>query len=282
MKKTPIRTDTLRIIANLNNQLCFFLLMESELISRLEDFGPGIQSAYMTDLFSKNPHAEKIHVRLSQVPTILIENRYSTFGAYFSTTYEIASGFFPKALELLQETTGIDSVKREKEGPESHYRRDLTHRGMIDLPERALGTFSYCRYRRNAFIHQDNLANNNFLDFVKNKGHFLNSAWSTSKGDIDFSKSTIESLSQGETIDMIKLLRISIEDLDAHLCSVVEPLNLIQLIVRQEFSHSAAPINSDVLKQRAKKVISKLMYEYELEVTLVDATTALKSNGWKR
>src|SRR5208282_5361876 len=108
MEKTPIRKQIVDRLIAMNDQLCFFLLIENEFHRRIADFGPGVHDAFTRDVFARSSYAPKINVRIGKLSAFQSANRSFTFGAYFSTSYEIASDFFEVAKELLRRTNSIN------------------------------------------------------------------------------------------------------------------------------------------------------------------------------
>lgn len=262
MNKTSLREVVLSRLAALNDQLCFFLLLEQELIRRLRDFGPGIQGAYTSDVFAQNPYAPKRHVRISQLPFFQASNRSFTFGAYFSTSYEVASEFFELAETLLVDINGIGVQTTRREGPEERYTRILTKAGLpLPAPE-VISTMSYCRYRRNAFIHLGATPIRRYLDLAATDGSALNAYWGNTKDPVNFTEARISALEDAEAIALLKLLRISIEQLDFHLAGILDRDALVEELTRQRFGNETVRMNADIAKRRVRVISSLLKQQF--------------------
>lgn len=272
--KTPLRQPIVRRLEALNDQLQLFLLTEFELLDRLASFAPAVENAFTADVFARNPYAPRIHVRLKEVQRYQAANRQFTFGAYFSTTFEVASNFFPQAIDLLKRTNGvtISSSRKVNEGPEEHFYRVLAA-AHCPLPSDAIrDTFTYCRHRRNGFIHLASTPSSSFVAFTSAHGNALNTHWGTTRDALDFGIPAAGQFSESDTIALIKLLRISVLKLDDHLASIVQEAGAVAYCAQREFGDQPVRINADVARQRARKLkgVVKRDFGFEPSETMLE------------
>jgi hypothetical protein len=262
MNKTPVKGVVLSRLTALNDQLCFFLLLEEELIRRLDDFGPGVQSAFTSDVFARNPYAPKIHVRISQLESFQTSNRAFTFGAYFSTSYEVASEFFDLAESLLIRVSNVEVLKSRKEGPEDRYNRVVANAGLLQPPVEIISTLAYCRYRRNSFIHLGSVPVPRYLKLSSTRGPLLNSYWGATRLPVDFTEARISPLGDEETIALLKVLRISVERLDMHLAGILDRHAVLVDLTLQRFGKEAVRMNTEVARRRVRMIASLLKLQF--------------------
>lgn len=265
--RTPIRKAIAKGIEALNDQLQFFLLTEFELLDRLANFTPAIESAFTSDVFARNPYAPRIHVRLKEMKRHQTANRQFTFGAYFSTAFEVASTFFSRATDLLKETNRvtINAPRIRNEGPESHYHRSLSMSGFSAPPDEIRDTFTYCRYRRNGIIHLAKAASPSFASFISAQGSALNAYWGSTRGAVDFSVPAVSWLSESDVLTLIKLLRISVIELDEHLASIVQAAGAVTYSAQSEFGQESVRMNADVARQRVKRLRATVKRDFGFE-----------------
>lgn len=279
MNKTPVRQQVISRLTALNDQLCFFLLLEEELTRRLADFGPGVQSSYTSDVFAQSSYAPKLHVTLGKLPEFQANNRSFTFGAYFSTSYEVASDFFDLATQLLSRANGVSPSKPQNDGPEDAYIRTLAGASLPSPSLNLIRTLSYCRHRRNAFIHTGTTVRPAYAALVSTHGANLNQFWGTTCEPVDFTNGTAAPLQEHETITLIKLLRVSIEALDAHLASVLNKSSVLRMLAEAQFANRPTRVNNDVVKDRSKTLAAVLKSDYGAEAAEDEIETLVRQIG---
>lgn len=262
MNKTPICDQVISRLIALNDQLCFFLLLENELKRRLADFGPGIQHAFTTEVFAQNPYAPKIHVCLGELTAFQAANRSFTFGAYFSTSYEVGSEFFGLATDLLVRVNGITSQRPQREGPEETYRRTISVAGLPAPPEELISTMSYIRHRRNSFIHLVAVPSDTFSALASTSGPAMNRYWDQTRDSVNFAVAHVGPIEEAEAIALIKLIRIVVQDLDQHLASIVSREGVLAELAEQKFAHRPQRMNSDVAAERRRALAAALLHAY--------------------
>lgn len=262
MKMTPIRREIVKSLTGLNDQLCFFLFLEYELIRRLSDFGPAVEDAFVTDVFSQNTKAVRIHVRLREIHQFQAEHRSLTLLSYFSTSYEVASKFFSSAAELLCVANGLSCNEQFTSEPERKYVSWLQEVSAT-LPQPVLSdTMTYCRYRRNAHIHRHEVPSVSYSAFVASSGANLNSHWRGTRESLDFTIPSVGPITEDHSIVLIKLMRIVVEDLDRHLASTLIPVGVGRLVAEELFSKCRTRMNSDVALKRARRLAHELKVGY--------------------
>jgi hypothetical protein len=266
MPKTPLQDPAVARLAALNDQLCVFLLLEHQLLDRLKDFSPSISSNYTAEVFARNPYAPRIHVTLDKLPHFQLENRALTFAAYFSLSYEVASGYFEDAEELLKALLGppAQPIGSVNGGPEDRYRVVVQRYGLAPPPRQFLETMSYLRYRRNAFAHLGASPRQVFVDFVGSNGAALNADWSGRASPIDFTIATVASLAEDETISSLKLFRETVQGIDEHLGSQLPVSNVVEGIAATEFDTKPSRINSGVIVARKGTIAARLQRDFGL------------------
>jgi hypothetical protein len=279
LNKTPIRKRIVERLASLNDQLCFFLMLEAELTKRLTDFGPNVQGAYTSDMFRQNIYAPKIHVKIGDLPAFQQANRTFTFGAYFSTSYEVAADFFGLALNFLRQANHITVSRLIREGPEETFARTVSAAKLNAPPPALLRTFSYARHRRNSIIHIASSVSPGFSKVANDFGSGVNQYWGATRSVLDFSKATISPLGEDECIALLKLLRISVESLDGHLATILDRGGVLHELGVARFGHKPTRINSDVIRRRRAQLDAMFHEEFGGKATSAELDLVVRSVG---
>ncbi len=270
MNKTPILSDILPRLEALNDQQWFFRLLEHEFMDRLNDSGPKIAQAYTTDIYARNPYSSRIHIKLSELPEFQAAHRALTFGAYFSTSYEIATKFFSSAIELLRVMMPgcIEEWNDFVGAPEGQYARllaDSTVATSTPVTACTLETISYCRYRRNAFIHDNIAPPPAFSSLVSTHGTALNARWASEREDLDFRVPLTGTPNDKDIIVLFQLLRICLQELDVHLASLISPEAIARYIAVNRYGKQRTRMNIEIARSRASDIRKQAQLQFGLD-----------------
>jgi hypothetical protein len=270
-----------RALANLNDQYSFFLFLEYQFNEQLQSLSSSKLSQYTSQAYNRNPFGPRIHVRIGKLPSFLQANRGASFGAYLSTSYEVAAGFTERARKFLQTTNASTLVIPEKgrEGPERYYRRVLTASGYPLPPEGLSDTMTFIRHRRNAIVHLSATPNPTYQGFARSVGPSLNAYWKNSKVKVDFAMPTVGPPSESDSLDLIKLLRVVTQKLDAHLASIVDVSELINSVANELFGTEKVRMNLLVREKRIPKLRAKLISDFGFSGSSPAIETAASTVG---
>jgi len=269
MSKTQILNGYINRIASLNDQLWYFLFTSEELNRQLSNFTDKAKENYTIDLFKNNVYAPQIHVKTIELPKFQRDNKHQTFGAYFSTCYEISSNYFKDVFDTLKSFNSLRSYNWDRNlEPEKNLINLLAHESLPLIPVEILDTYTYLRLRRNHFTHLSTSPNPRMLRHIAANGYNLNTYWRSKDAIrvLDFTNIAIEAFTQDETIELIKILRICLNEIDAHIASLIKIDSIIEYIVKREYSAQNTRINHLVLRQRNKKIIRLLLMEFNITV----------------
>ena len=247
----------------LNDQFCFFLFLEYQFFDELPAAGTTGADQFTTDAFKGNRYASKIHVQVRDLPSFRNAHRGASFGAYFTNSYEVAASFAERALGLLQETSRVPLIlpARVQEGPEIYYQRTLRSWGYSPPAPRLIDTLSFFRHRRNALTHLHKTPGLPYTRLVRRLGNALNAFWTRARVQIDFRQASTGALTERETLDLLKLMRIVIQRLDAHFISIIDVPGIVRSEANRLFGSKKVRMNKYVAGER----IQKLRYEITSE-----------------
>lgn len=267
--KTPIFDTYSQKLIDLNDQLCFFLFNREEMNQKLQNFTAAANPLFTTDLFSQNIYAQKIHVTFEKLPEFQSRNQTLNFGAYFSFTYEFLSGYIDDIIKLFIEHNGIVFSESEmKKDVEKRLKLLIDKIGATAPSLEYFDTISYFRLRRNYFTHVLKELNSKFIHIVQIKGASLNSFWSNSIQELDFTNDSVDAFLENETIELIKIQRIILEEIDQILAPLLSKKAVAKCICENLYSKNPTRINLLIINQR--KVTVKSYARQYLGVILTD------------
>jgi hypothetical protein len=279
MQKSPLQSKYLRALADLNDQFCYFLFARHELRSDFSGFDAATGELMLPNVFATNPYAPKINVRIREVPAFEADHERVTFGAYVSTSYEVASGYLEEALHLLSRINTPTFHRAKARTLEESYWATL-NASKCTTPDAELRlTLAYLRMRRNHFIHLTDKINIPLADLIKNNGAVLNKYWHPTIRELDFTALDITSFAERESIDMLMLLRIIIQRLDEHLASQFDCLRAVEFVAAQLFGSHPSRINEDVVKERLDRLNAILERDFKYHSPDAEAESIVRRIG---
>lgn len=279
--RTEIQKAYIKKLTDLNDQFCFYLFNREELNLKLKTIDPAKKELFTTEVFDENDYSKKIHVTLKKLPDFQAEHESINFGAYFSMSYEILAAYMEEVPEIINKINGVSLSLNEKRAiPESENKLKAAiakcNRG---LPTQELfDTIAYCRLRRNYFTHILDTLNAPFLDIVNNKGTTLNLFWAT-RSELDFTDQTVNEYSESETIDLIKIIKITLKDIDTFIANILDKKVIATNVTKELFEANPTRINMYVVKMRKSKVAAVAKKKYGINLTDSDMDEAVKSIG---
>lgn len=266
--KTILLKKYLKILANLNDQLCYFQFNRNELNKKLNNFGTNAKKLYLPDVFAQNDMAPRINVTLEKLLDFQLENETVTFGSYISTSYEVTSNYLKDGIQLLKDFNPLTCQLSNSKELEEKYILTLTNSSYNIINREIIDTLKYIRLRRNHFTHIADSISPSFSSLITTQGNILNNYWSGTINSLDFTSTNILSFKEEETIDIIKLLKIIVERIDINLISNLSKEGIITYLSKKEFENNPQKINSDVIKQRTKRIL--VLSKHEFGITLLE------------
>jgi hypothetical protein len=279
--KTPLRKKYIDRLASLNDQLCFFQFNRNELNKRLNEFGENAGALYTPDLFAQNVMAPRINVRINELPKFQELNQKYTFGAYFSTSYEVFSNYLIDSLELLKQFNSSTFVLTNDNQLEEKYTLTLASSGCTVPARELIDTIKYIRLRRNLITHIAESISTQLEGHILAQGLALNTYWRSAITYLDFQNPNVINFEEGETIDLLKLLRIIVETFDSNLASHLSINGMVTYIATEQFASNPQRLNSYVIKERVRKVKKLGETIFETSLNESDIEPIVKEIGKK-
>lgn len=266
MQKTPLAKLYTDKIAALNDQLCFFLFTREEFNSKLSQLPLNAQHQYSSQIFVHNKYSQKIYVQINKLAKFQRDNETLTYGSYFSTAYEVVTGYIDSILELISKTNGAAFQLKIKKTPEDTLFASLLASNCALPPNELKHTLSYCRLRRNHFTHLAESLKPQFQNLISNEGGNLNSYWSTTVTALDFADTSVDIFEEVETIDLIKLLRICVIELDQIIASSLNVHGIVRLATEELYAAHKVRLNRLIQEERNRKVRSFVKRKYGISI----------------
>jgi hypothetical protein len=102
------------------------------------------------------------------------------------------------------------------------------------------------------------------------------------KLQIDFSQPNIGTLSELDTLDSLKLFRIVVQRLDAHLSSIVNGPGAARAEAARVFGAKKVRLNLQVIEERARKLGAVLARDWGITVSRSDLAVAVRAANPRR
>lgn len=278
-RKMRLRKIFRKRLTDLNDQLCYFLLLERELNRNLEVLEPSSKANYTTEVFADNIYAKKLHVYLENLPDFQAKYRISTFGSYFSLSYEVVKEYYNEALTLLEKFGKRALVKRDRnkdEPPEEYYFRILKEFGYALPDEEIKQTLTYLRLRRNHFVHLGQTVDSDFRSHIGTQGAKLNHYWKDALKSLDFKSTAVAEFHEGEIIELIKIIRVLFEELDDGVINSLSSKKVLKHLIQEKIHLKSTEISRNVADKYVRKIRAAAQLEYGLRCTEEDAMKVLE------
>lgn len=276
--KTPLKGLYLDKLAALNDQLCFYLFNREELNQKLANFSAKANALYTTDLFVNNRYSHKIYVNLKKLPEFQEKHETLNFGAYFSFSYEFFTGYIEAASSLIGKINGSLLTEDEQKNDVETRFKILIGKAGLGIPDaQYFNTLTYCRLRRNFFTHISDSLSSKFTNLIKDQGSNLNMFWSSAINKLDFSDNRVSEFKEIETIDLIKILRISLEEIDCFIANILNKEGVALYVANSIFSANPSRINADVIVRRKAQITGAVKRDFGLVISEAEIDKAAKS-----
>jgi hypothetical protein len=167
--------------------------------------------------------------------------------------------------------------QQRNEGPEQAYSRTLGASGYTVPAAELIDTLAFFRHRRNALVHLSATPSASYLALAQQRGGALNGFWTRANVQIDFREATAAPLTERDTLDALKLLRILVQRLDAHFVSTLDARGVARIEAVQAFGDKRVRLNVQVVESRVKTLHGIIRRDYGLNIRAVDLAAAVRA-----
>ena len=275
--KTPYRNAHIAALARTNDQLCFFLFADAELQPTLAAVSATHTTEFTPQVFPSNPYSERIHVTMSDLVAFRSAQLTQTLGMGFTFAVEQMLLYVERAILHWAEINGL-AIKITDPVEDCLARFYQATVGQPILPP-LLKTIKYLRLRRNHYIHLAEEPSAELKKFLKYDAPGLQAHWlsRTSIPGLTFAFDAVTSFTPDESITLIKIMRICIEDLDGFIAPHIDASSLAaslhtKLLLRRPELRPNIPKN---LERQVRKVRKRAKELHGMSATTEEIANAL-------
>lgn len=265
MPKTPIRNPYMKQLAAVNDQLCYYLFADKEVQRRLEGVPRSKAQLPTTDVFPDNEFSPRIRVNLGELESFRAGNRNSNCGLSFAMGTEYLMDYMAdvQGLRRAISPSGYDQISADAE--EEQLLKKLEKWGSSEVDVEIFVTARYLRLRRNHFIHNRSELSPGLTKFIRYESKPIDKFWRerTDLDGLDFSKHDVRTFAVQETLTLMKLLRVCLEEVDAAVASTLDYGDIVKFEARSLFTRDRS--SKAVTKKTIRQVGRIISIHYSLE-----------------
>lgn len=278
--KTPCRNAYIAALARANDQLCFFLFADAELHPSLIAASTTRTAEFTPQVFPTNPYSKRINVSMVELVEFRSVQLTRSLGMSFASAVEQLLLYIESVILHCAEINQLSVKITEpiEECLESFYQTGTEQ----TLPATTLKTIKYLRLRRNHFIHLSEKPSAELAKFLRYDAHGIQAYWQsrTSIPGVNFGSIEVTSFMPDESIALIKIMRICIEDIDDCISPLIDAIPLvknlhIQLLTDNPTLRKEIPTN---LEKQVRKVRKRAKELYGVNGTEKEIANALSIN----
>jgi len=253
-----MRTPTLRKyeskLVEVNDQLCYFLFSDSEVVTHLSNSIKDSDSRFTTEAFPDNKFSERLHIKVEALPLFREKAFHTLVGMSLITAVEYILNYIEEIEKYHSYVAPCDHDSIKDNKPEEQLKKKI--KGWLGTgPEIAIiKTIRYLRLRRNHIAHVRDEMSQEFSSLLKNDSNLLNSYWMAKPSelyDFNFSKEEYSSFSVNEVFSLVNLTRICMREVDKIVVSTLS----IEDIAQYEISEFLK--NDDIKRLKISSKIRK-------------------------
>lgn len=275
--KTPHRNKFLNALAQVNDQMCFVLFLDSHVGPELQQYAISRPTEYTPAVFPKNPFAQRIRVNMSKLLTFRGDQVVTALGVSYAFSVEQLLLHIESAMQHCAQINDVTCQITEPIDACLHNYSAKNAKETID--SNLVKTVKYLRLRRNHVIHTASEPSSELKKTLKYDGPVLQKYWEsrTKIPGINFSSEAVRSFSSDEAISLIKLVRICVEEIDEFLAKELDGRSVLKWVDKDLLSHQPElrAKGPAIVERRVRKVRKKVFELYALHATSTEIAHAL-------
>jgi hypothetical protein len=275
--KTPLRNIHMRALASVNDQLCLTLFMHEDAATRWQELATLRPTEFTSEVFPDNEFAERIHVPMTRLLSFCDAQLNTSLGVSFAFAVEQLLLFIEAVLRHWGDIAEA-SVTLADPIDETLAQPLATH-STVPIDPLLLKTVKYLRLRRNHVIHGATELSHEYSKLLKHDAPGLQRFWEarSSIPGLNFGAKSPTTFSPSETITLVKLVRVCLEEIDSSVAGQLQP-NWIFRSINLELlkdRHELRVKNPVVVGRRIQKIKHHSGAMYGLHVQATDIAGAL-------
>lgn len=280
MKKTPVVGRFLQQLNQVNDQICFSSFQQWEFATLLRPFLTSSSDKFSTSVFPKNPYAENIHRRVSELADFASAAEATTLQAGVVASVEHLIAYM---IEVQAFREGLISEEKEeikKDAEEEQLRLKVANWAVSPPPSEYFRTIGYFRHLRNHYAHVNLQPTPSFASYVRSYGSPLNTFWNNGETEaygLDFQSLPNDELTPELTFGIVNLLRICLRQIDSTISATVDARHAISWTIEQIKSN---PKNHNITSKRLQsKAIRRLETDWGSPISASEVDLVLSSSA---
>ncbi|AJK45381.1 hypothetical protein [Burkholderia plantarii] len=275
--KTPYRNEFLNALAQVNDQMCFVLFLDSYVGPDLQRLAADRPTQYTPEVFPENPFAKRIRVNMGKLLTFRSAQVVTALGVSFAFSVEQLLLYVESTIRHWAQINGVACQMTD---PIDACLSDCAAKNAKGKIEKNLiRTVKYLRLRRNHVIHAASEPSSELVKSLRFDGPKLQKYWEsrTTIPGVNFSSEAVREFSPDETIALIKLVRICVEDIDEFLAKELDIKRVLAWLDKDLLArHPELRAKGATIAARRVRKIKKRVYElYSLRATSSDIAQVL-------
>lgn len=275
--KTPLRNESLGVLARVNDQVCFVLFLDSYVGPELQHLAQVRSTDFTPTVFPHNAFAERIYVPVGKLPQFRSEQVVTALGVSFAFAVEQLLLYIGKAIRHWGEVNG--SSCHVTEPIDACLQNCATIGAKQVIESNLIKTVKYLRLRRNHVIHAASDVTSELVKMLKYDGSVLQKHWQskTTIPGVDFSSEAVRTFTADETISLIKLVRICVEEIDEFLARELKGECVLKLLERDLLARQPElKVKGRAIELRRVRKVKKRAFElYALRATSTEVAHIL-------
>lgn len=267
--KTPHRNESLNALARVNDQVCFVLFLDSHVGPELQTLANTRPAEFTPTVFPGNAFAERIYVPVGRLPQFRNEQVVTALGVSFAFAVEQLLLYIETTLRHWAEVNAVSCQITEP--IDACLQGCAAKSAKQTIAPNLVKTVKYLRLRRNHVIHAASELSAELVKTLKYDGPVLQKHWEskTTIPAVDFSSEAVRTFTADETISLIKLVRICVEEIDEFLARELKGEGVLRildgdLLARQPELKAKGPA---IAGRRVRKVKKRAFERYSLRAT---------------
>lgn len=274
--KTPLRNVHMRALASVNDQLCLTLFMHEDVAARWQELAALRPTEFTSEVFPGNEFADRIHVPMTRLLSFRDAQLNTSLGVSFAFAVEQLLLFIEAALQHWGDIAEIP-IKLADPIDETLNQYLLTHN--VPIEPSLLRTVKYLRLRRNHVIHGATELSTEYSKLLKHDASRLQQFWEARSAipGLNFGDKSPTTFSPSETITLVKLVRVCLEEIDTCVAGQLRPSCIFRSINAGLLKdrHELRVKNPVVVGRRIRKIKHNSGSMYGLHVQASDIANAL-------
>lgn len=282
LRKTPVAKKFLQQLIKVNDQICFFSLIQWEFNGMLEGLAKDKSASYTPEVFPDNPFSENVFRKVGDLSGFSKESARTALhmGVISGVEHCIA---FVDEVEAFREKLMKKPSSISDDAKEEQIRLKIEAWSGRAVEACYFLTLGYFRHLRNHYAHLNEKPVSAFRSCISNSAARLNRFWGNGITDlkgVDFKVLAATELTPALAFGIMNLLRICVAHIDHLLAETIDESSIVDFEVDRFFR---IPLNRGIVSGRASSKISvRLLADWNLKVGAAELAAGIERSTERR